>query len=339
LTYAVKGGEAVGAEPPDDEAMKVLWAHERAKKSEAMNEIVRLIADFRLPRECVPTKWLNEASVWEALLESMPPTAMIRNLAKMTAVGLLSPLSDAARKVSEKLSSVEALKKARVHPLSILLALKVYQQGKGDRGSLSWTPLQNVCDALDRAFYLAFQAVEPTNKRWLLALDVSGSMGDSMIAGMTGMSARIASVAMALVTANTENHHQVMKFDTGFQELAISPRQRLDDAIRVASHWNGGGTDCSLPMIYAMERKIPVDCFVVYTDSETFAGIVHPSQALRIYRDRMGIPAKLVVCGMVSNGFTLADPADSGMLDVAGFDTAVPQLMRSFVVGDESTAA
>ena len=51
------------------------------------------------------------------------------------------------------------------------------------------------------------------------------------------------------------------------------------------------------------------------------------------YRDKMGIPAKMIVVGMISNGFTIADPDDAGMLDVVGFDTAVPQLMSDFVVG------
>jgi 60 kDa SS-A/Ro ribonucleoprotein len=73
-----------------------------------------------------------------------------------------------------------------------------------------------------------------------------------------------------------------------------------------------------------------VDTFVVYTDNETWAGNIHPAQALRAYRERMGIAAKLVVVAMVSNGFTIADPDDAGMLDVVGFDTATPQVISDF---------
>ena len=47
-------------------------------------------------------------------------------------------------------------------------------------------------------------------------------------------------------------------------------------------------------------------------------------QALRQYRERTRIAAKLVVVGLVSNEFSIADPADAGMLDVVGFDTAAP---------------
>ena len=35
--------------------------------------------------------------MWEALLERMPMTAMIRNLGKMTSLGLLEPFSDGSR--------------------------------------------------------------------------------------------------------------------------------------------------------------------------------------------------------------------------------------------------
>jgi 60 kDa SS-A/Ro ribonucleoprotein len=36
---------------------------------------------------------------------------------------------------------------------------------------------------------------------------------------------------------------------------------------------------------------------------------------------------------MVANGFSIADPNDAGMLDVVGFDTAVPQVMNDFIIG------
>ncbi len=45
----------------------------------------------------------------------------------------------------------------------------------------------------------------------------------------------------------------------------------------------------------------------------------------------MGIPAKLVTVGMIGNKSTIADPNDSGMLDVVGFDTDTPALVSDFV--------
>jgi len=86
--------------------------------------------------------------------------------------------------------------------------------------------------------------------------------------------------------------------------------------------------------VWALENKVAADAFVIYTDSETWAGAIHPAQALRQYRERTGIPARLVVVGMVANDFSIADPSDAGMLDVVGFDTAAPELIASFVRGE-----
>ena len=137
---------------------------------------MKLIDEFDLPREAIPTQWLNEAVVWEALLERMPMTAMIRNLGKMTSLGLLKPFSDAKRLIVRKLRDETALKRARIHPLAVLVAQKIYAQGHGDKGALKWSPVSAVVDALDEAFYATFQNVEPCGKPVLLALDVSGSM-------------------------------------------------------------------------------------------------------------------------------------------------------------------
>jgi len=91
-----------------------------------------------------------------------------------------------------------------------------------------------------------------------------------------------------------------------------------------------GGTDCALPMIDALKNKMAIDVFVIFTDSETWAGTIHPTKALEEYRQKMGIPAKLVVMAMVPNNFTIADPKDGGMLDVVGFDTNTPTIIGDF---------
>jgi 60 kDa SS-A/Ro ribonucleoprotein len=279
-----------------------------------------------------------------AMLESgMPLMAMTRNLGNMTRIGVIKPGSEGEEHILYALKSQEKIRKSRVHPIAFLTALRTYASGGGWRSQNTWAPAPRVIDALDGAFYLAFGNIEPTGKRFLLALDVSGSMGSGDVGGVPNLTPRDASAAMALVTAATEPAYSVVGFTKGnsptkwrgygaaLTPLGISAKQRLDDAIRVVADLPFGGTDCSLPMVYAKEQNLEVDAFVVYTDSETWAGKIHPDEALRQYRRASGIPAKLVVVGMLSNGFTIANPNDAGMLDVVGFDTATPQVMSEFV--------
>jgi 60 kDa SS-A/Ro ribonucleoprotein len=289
-----------------------------------------LIRAHDLPREAVPTALLNEAAVWEALLERMPMTALLRSLAKLTAVGVVAPFGERLPAVLDALTDADRIAKARLHPLAILLALRTYAQGHGDRGGLAWEPVQPVLDALNAAFHAAFRAVEPTGKRLLLALDVSGSMAAGRVAG-SSLTPREASAALALMTAATEANTHIVGFTGALTPLPLSASMRLDDAVRAVSGLPFGRTDCAQPMLYALERGIQTDAFVVITDSETWAGAIHPVQALRQYRERTGIAAKLVVVGLVSNGFSIADPADGGMLDVVGFDTAAPGVIADFI--------
>jgi 60 kDa SS-A/Ro ribonucleoprotein len=119
--------------------------------------------------------------------------------------------------------------------------------------------------------------------------------------------------------------------EPGITRVNISPRMRLAEVIKRIEAIPMGGTDCALPMVWAARNKMNVSAFITYTDSETWAGNIHPAQALRQYRDAFVGDAKAVVVGMTSNGFTLADPNDRGMLDVVGFDTTVPAVIADFV--------
>ena len=336
---------------PTDGLPRIMEGFVRAQSAETPAETAALVREFGLPREALLSEHLTSREVWEALLEDMSMTAMIRNLATMTRVGVLEPGSAGTAAVVAQLGDGERIRRARVHPIALLAALRTYQTGRGARGRHVWSPVREAVDALDAAFYAAFGNVEPAGTRLLLALDVSGSMAGGWVAGVPGLTPRDASAALALVTAATEERYEVVGFfagrhgwksrtkgpwgfgEQGLTPLPISPRQRLDDAVRTVSDLPFGGTDCALPMLYARAQKQEIDTFVIYTDSETWAGDVHPAQALQDYRSASGIAARLVVVGMVSNGFSIADPADPGMLDVVGFDTATPQVISDFARG------
>jgi 60 kDa SS-A/Ro ribonucleoprotein len=342
--WIVRGGETDGLP-------RIVEGFELAQSAETPARVAELVREYGLPREAVPTERLGSPEVWDALLEDMPMTALVRNLATMTRAGVLAPGSEGTAQAVARLGDRERIRKARVHPIALLAALRTYAAGRGVRGRHTWTPVPQLVDALDAAFYTAFENIERTGMRFLIALDVSGSMTGGIAAGVPGLTPRDASAALALVTAATETRWETVGFfagDGGFAgpgqgrfggrpdgitPLPLSPRQRLDDAIATVSNLPFGGTDCALPMLYALAHDREVDVFVTLTDSETWAGDIHPTRALAEYRRASGIDARLVTVGMVSNGFTIADPNDPGQLDVVGFDTATPQLIADFARG------
>jgi 60 kDa SS-A/Ro ribonucleoprotein len=328
--------EGVPANDPSP-ALRLPWAMASAHAAKAdPTQVAALVRAHALPRECLPGEALQHPGVWSALLHTpgaMGLTALLRNLGKMTEVGLFARDRGAVDAACAALTSPGALRAGRVHPLSVLVALNTYRRGQGVRGSLRWTPVPALIGALEQAFHASFASITPAGTRHLLAVDVSGSMGCGEIAGMTGVTPRVGAAAMALTTLRTEPEAQVMAFSDSLVRVPLSRRATLEDVHRALDPIPMGGTDCALPMEHARQKRIPVDTFVVYTDNETWHGKVHPAAALRAYRDAMGIPAKLIVVGMVSNRFTIADPDDAGMLDVVGFDTSAPAVMADFARG------
>lgn len=318
---------------------------ETRKEDLTEEKLIELIQTSKLPREAVPTQFLNNVNVWNALLPSMQLNALVRNLGKMTQVGLLKTnLSAQTNMIVKKLTNVEEIKKSRLHPMTILQALYTYQEGQGFKGNLTWKPVPKIIEALNEAFILSFGNVESTGKNILLALDCSPSMTSPI--SNSSLSCRAASAGLASVFLNTEKNVDVVGFsgggigaffdrsETNLKSLNIHSRTSLTEAMREIDSFPWGSTDCSLPMLHAIKSKLMVDTFIVVTDNETYSGQMHPYQALEQYRKRFNKDAKLIVIGMTATEFSIAKQDDSGMLDVVGFDTNTPNIMSEFIKGN-----
>ena len=159
-------------------------------------------------------------------------------------------------------------------------------------------------------------------------------MMGGVIAGIPGLTPREASAALAMVIARKEKDYNIIGFCDRLVRLPIHPMHDFRTVMKTISGLPFGGTDCSLPMLGAMKNNEKYDGFVIITDNETWAGGMHPSEALQLYRQKMNIPARLVTIGMTATSFTIADPRDPGMLDVVGFSTDTPLIMADFLRGE-----
>ena len=312
---------------------RLITAYEELKRVDDAKRVAEMIRQHNFTHEMIPTQFKNDIGVWEALLHNMPLGALVRNLGKLSSIGILKPFSDGTKMVMDKLSDVNAIKYSRLHPLSVLVAGNTYGLGHGVKGSLKWTVVPQIVEALSDLFYGTFDLIEPTGKNILMGVDVSGSMTFHKVAGMTGITPNIAASAMAMVTARVEENYFIHGFSNTFRDLGITAKDSLGQAMKKTQSMSFGRTDCSLPMTYALENKLEVDVFHVHTDNETYAGMIHPYLALEQYRQKMGRDAKLIVVAYLANKFSIANPDDAGMLDVVGFDTSTPAVMANFARG------
>lgn len=321
-------------EVSDTEAFDRLVACDEVMRAESVEQVCELITKFNLVREHIPTEWLKEPQVWEALLPKMPLNALVRNLGRLSNLGLLEKNSACTMSALDKLADTIAIKKAKVHPFNVLVAHTMYSKGgEGGLGKLRWKPNSQITSALDDLYYSSFDYVEPANKRFMLAIDVSGSMTWTKIAGTDVMMCSEGAAAMGMTIARTEPESHIVAFSGNLSKLPIDRKSSLKEAFQAVRSQVFGGTDCSLPMTYALKNKLDIDCFVVITDNENNYS-KSPSESLREYRSQMGIDARLIVVSMAGSYRTIADPNDKGMLDISGFDSAGPRILRDFAAGE-----
>lgn len=312
-----------------------------AQAAGSVKETLEVIAAYKnLPWEALRTEHLTDARVWKALFYNgaMGQTAVLRNVSRLQKNGAFDDLVFAGD-YAKALSDRERIVKGRMHPVAYANALGVYGKGGAQVDYYSYasrpgfTPNAKILGALEDGFYASFDAVEPSNKPTMLAVDVSGSMTWGAPAGLVGLTYLEAAAVMAMVTLRTEPYADIRAFSTTLKSVNVSDRDSFKSVVDKFNRIGMGGTDCSAPMRFAEKNRLEVDTFAVYTDNETWAGAVKPAQALVNYRQRSGREARLAVVAMAATPFTIADPNDRGMMDFVGFDSSAPRVLADFSAG------
>lgn len=348
----------------DDPIFYYLNAVDIAKKlienENTTKDLIHLIHKHRLVREHLPTWAMKNCQVQKALLfgdpcrggtQPPPMTALLRNLASLTSIGLFEDKA-ILDLVVKHLTDKDAVQKSRIHPVNVIIAWFVYRKGHGFKGKLTWTPVPAIRDALEQMAVLAFANTPPTTKRYGVFIDGSGSMlSETTFQGLTNADiAALLSLVIARSGPTQRPQAQLQGhlfyvfsakgtpsrsnggsppglYDVGHQIHANSTFTEVLAAVQL-SNW--GSTDISNGIRYLEHANKHVDAIVVITDNDINTG-EKPLKALNSYRKTIGNPnVKLITLAVQLNDLTIADPSDKGMLDMCGFDTNSYQVMHAF---------
>lgn len=366
----------------NSDALELVMAFEEVQLTDSADQVVRLIHKYGLSWEAVPNTWFSEtrngqdntyqrAEIWKALLGleaygslpvtnaigkprySMGLTALVRNLPRLANYGLLGEMgNDVSRLIVDTLTGDNAaqnLVKARVHPIRLLSALRVYGRGYTERmkyvkntwgngGSqqmtrdMTWRVNGEVEQALESAFYTSFGTIGKSGVRQGYFLDISGSMGTGEIAGVPALTPREATAVFLMACMRNEDQYIIRGFSHNLIELPVRKNMTLAQVTKVISGLPFGSTDISLPARWLKENKIDLDCITIMTDNELNTGY-HPTMALAEYRRARSLNTRQIVVGITSTNETVADPNDPNQLDIVGLDSTAPQVMSEFAAG------
>lgn len=337
--YVIKGWKEVQREYTDkensEEVLKVLSyleVVEKVKHTCDETEVINLIEEHSLAREQLLTHHLKSKNVWKALLKEMPLQSLMKILGKMTAKKILEPGSADTQAVCDKIRNETTLKKAKIHPFSILVAIENYKKGHSYQHKMKWEPDSNILHAMDSAFYKSFMFVEPVDKNFVVAVDISASLS-SIVPG-TSVSTAVAAATVTMVFATTEANTQVLAYSDGsLIPCSVAAGMTLEQVTAELVKTPSKSTDCTLPIAWATENGKAVDVFVILTNNPIWAFNASPVEALKKHRQKTGTFSKFVMCGLTSIGHAIADTPDRGVLSICGFDLGAITLIRNVAQG------
>lgn len=318
---------AVGKTPASELKPSLVKVFEQVQASTDVNAVAQLVREFRLTHEMVPNELLNNTEILKALLEHMPMTALIRNLNRFSYNGLTDSNNETVKKIVSKLTNKEYVQKSGIHPLNVVNSMLTYASGQGTRGDKTWIANQNIVDALSTTYDYALEALTPTNKNILVAVDISGSM-QHPVNGMQMHASQIANV-LAVTILKSEPNAELVWFDTDLKTPTIGRRTSIDEVLQRSP--NGGGTDCAQAFVHAIKTKTKYDAILILTDSETWAGNSHGLDLLNQYRKSTNPNVKVVEVAMVANPSTTLPVDDKNVLRVVGFDASVTQVISKYL--------
>lgn len=330
--WVVKGWETLPDQPPS-EALSQIWWYEWLKRNPEQTH--KAIREGRLTHEMAAPVGNMDKQAWQLLFEGMPITAMLRNLGSLSEIGVLRADETAnLDRVEEVLYNKDHLRKGRIHPIDVLKALKTYESGgKIGRSKKTWEPVARIVDILDKAVELSFEVQEPTGKVFMHAVDVSGSMSYGHVPSV-GLSSSEIATAMALVTAKAEKNYMIRGFADEFRDLKITAKDTFSSALKKTENQTFGATDASVAYDWMIQNHFHADVVCFWTDSESWTGRRHPSQALAEYRRKVNPDIKAIYVTLEPYNITLVDPDDPLSYDFGGFDPGIPKLVQMIASGE-----
>jgi 60 kDa SS-A/Ro ribonucleoprotein len=219
--------------------LKQVYAFEAAKKASSTHEVIDLIDAYQLTHEMIPERWLGSAGVWEALIERMPYCAMLRNLGRLTAAGLIAAQSETTALVAARLVDHRRIVRAKVSPATLLNALLPFRRNHN---------IPAISSALETAFYASFENVVSSGRRMGVLLDGAMPVASTILAMAAARRERQATILPACVSSEHRVDAAMTAIQTAMPFVNAFPDVEALVVVSGQSGWIGPPRPAGVPL-------------------------------------------------------------------------------------------
>lgn len=237
---------------------------EKLKKSQTEEDAIKAIEEGKLPYEVVSGSTKMTPKIWETLLYNAPYFFLIRNLNNFIRNGVFDKKENLNYALS-RIKNKKQIANSKLFPFRFYIAYKMLIE------SNSTKVLRN---ALEDAIEISTENIPNIEGKVAIASDVSGSM----ISSLTGDNSvvqciDIVALFSAILIRKCSEMPILLPFESKVREDLANKMYSKETIMGMASAFHPtGGTSLSAPVEYLINKKIPVDYFIAFTDNEEWVG-------------------------------------------------------------------
>ncbi|KAL8562977.1 hypothetical protein ACOMHN_004669 [Nucella lapillus] len=208
-------------------ALTYLGAVEQLKSTTDEEAATNMVEQHRLHPQQLVARLQQIPQVLVALVKQMSLQEVLDNVCHLARCHVLEASFPHASDITQRIGDQQALRDEQISPLSVLIALRVYENGSNAN---KWSRNNSVVDALNSAFDITLRHnVKSTKKRYLLAVNVNLHFMSCWVHGAKVLTPIIAAAGMAMLLAHTEEDPQLVFFDTGVRPIAITNKMQMPE--------------------------------------------------------------------------------------------------------------
>ena len=195
----------------DKNLFTYLYAYQHLKYIKTENEVIQYILDYNFTRDQIPSYWLNNHSIWRTLLNNMSTITLLKNLNKMTLIGLFYNNPDIINIVLHKLNESND-----INPFQYLITLKLYKL-------LNKQMIPTILNTLDN---LLQKSIINNNynlyqKKILIGVDISYNMLNTTVNGIKYLSCIELSCLLSIIFTYINKNTNIIKITDTFSDVNL----------------------------------------------------------------------------------------------------------------------
>lgn len=233
--------------------------------------------------------------------------------------------------IADRLQDRESIFKARAFPYQLMSAMLNIGDG---------VPV-SIKKALEAAMEISLENVPVIDGRVVIAIDVSGSMGNSVTGHRPGATSKVSCLDVAaLIGASLRNRNsdaRVLVFDGSTKELNLGSMKKVMTISEKIKTYRGGSTNCGSVIQYMFDNHIKVDSLIMISDNESWEDKWNSDLSTLWRKYKNANPeARMINLDITPNETSVSETNRPDTLMVGGFSDEVFTVMSQYLNDNSS---